>query len=122
MKKLTLFYYFMVTILIPFSGIGLTLIIKDQESFLRETCTRYCHNHGCKHSPVLPELLTGDQYLYGETINLLFQIGDGFSKFLPINRFEGYGLANLLIFCTLIPLLHFGFFFLTIRKLKRSNK
>ena len=121
MKHLTLLYYFIVTILIPFSGISLTFLIKDTNLFLKETCTRYCHNHGCKHTPVLPDLLTGDQYLYGETIHFLYQFGEGFRLFLPISRSEGYGLANLLIFCIFVPTIHFGLLFLTIRALRRRQ-
>ena len=120
MRTVTWFYYFIVTVLIPFSGITLTFLVKDTNVFLRETCTRYCHSHGCKHPPVLPKFLTGDQYLYGDTIHFLYQLGEGFRLFLPISRAEGYGLANLLIFCILVPSIHFGAFFLTIRTLRRN--
>ncbi len=59
-------------------------------------CTRYCHGHGgCRHEPVLPALLASDAGLYGATIRGLFALGQG--------SFEGYGAANLLLFCVAWP-------------------
>jgi len=64
-----------------------------------DRCTRHCHDHGCHHDPVLPDLLTSDHGLYGWTIRALYAAGDN----TGLDRSTGYGLANLVVFCVLWP-------------------
>lgn len=66
-----------------------------------ERCTRACHHQGCRHEPALPPWLTSDRGLFGETIRLLFRLGDASS----LGRRRGYAVANLLFFCALWPAL-----------------
>ncbi len=69
--------------------------------YLPHECTRHCHNHGCKHTPVLPAALASDSGLYGATIQALKR--GGTQSGLGARR--GYGAVNLLVFCALWPLL-----------------
>jgi len=69
-----------------------------------EQCTRRCHDRGCHHDPVLPEVIAGDDGLYGKTIHALYEAGAG----MGLGRQIGYGLANLLLFCALWPGLMWG--------------
>ena len=64
-------------------------------------CNWDCHNHACSHRPKLPAVLTSDRYVFGTTVRGLYLLGRIFSS----NRFEGYGIANLLVFCLLWPAL-----------------
>jgi hypothetical protein len=70
------------------------------EPFRRERCTWYCHNHGCRHRPVLPRALAGDEGLFGATIHGLYGLG---AVLVPGRAAAGYGAANLLVFCVLWP-------------------
>ncbi len=69
------------------------------QRFRADRCTWYCHNHGCRHRPVLPAVLTSDRYLFGGTIRGLSTLGRLFSN----NGSLGYGIANLLVYCTVWP-------------------
>jgi len=62
-------------------------------------CTRHCHDHGCPHDPVLPDLLTSDDGVYGWTIRALYAAG----MRTGLDRARGYGLANLALFCAAWP-------------------
>ena len=64
-----------------------------------DRCTRHCHDHGCAHDPVLPDLLTADRGLYGATIRALFDAG----RLTGLGANEGYGLVNLALFCAAWP-------------------
>ena len=114
MRKIV-FYYFVTTVVIPFSGIFLAVTSKKNNRFLSNICTRYCHgNAGCKHDAVLPDIITADKYLYGDIISGLFDIGEVLSSLLGINHTQGYELANLLIFCLAVPIVHFSIMIITL--------
>lgn len=70
-----------------------------QEPRREDRCTWACHNRGCSHPSRLPAVLTGDRYLFGQTIRGLYALGRVFSS----DRFLGYGAANLVVFCLLWP-------------------
>lgn len=70
-----------------------------QEPRREDRCTWACHNRGCRHPPRLPAVLTGDRYLFGQTIRGLYAVGRVFSS----DRALGYGAANLVVFCALWP-------------------
>ena len=69
-----------------------------------ERCNWDCHNHGCSHRPKLPAVLTSDAYVFGATVRGLYVLGRLFSR----DRFEGYGAANLVVFCLLWPALMYA--------------
>lgn len=71
-----------------------------QEAYDAGHCTWYCHNHGCPHRPVLPALLSGDDGLFGWTVDALHAGGDAVS---PHARGIGYGIVNLAVFCAAWP-------------------
>ncbi len=75
-----------------------------QESFRTDRCTWYCHNHGCRHKTSLPDWLTSDAGAFGFTIRGLYALGRVVSNDAP----TGYGIANLLVFCTAWPVLTYG--------------
>jgi hypothetical protein len=66
------------------------------EAYSPARCTWYCHNHGCRHRPVLPAFLSGDGGLFGWTVRALHAGGDALS---PRARGVGYGAVNLAVFC-----------------------
>lgn len=66
---------------------------------LAEACTRACHSGGCRHAPVLPAAISGDAGLFGQAIDGLYGIGG----LTGLSSAEGYGAANLAIFCALWP-------------------
>ncbi len=68
-------------------------------SFDPQSCTRHCHNKGCRHTPRLPAALTSDEGLYGKTIRGLFATGQR----TGLGRRTGYGAANLALFVLLWP-------------------
>ncbi|MFT5685605.1 MAG: hypothetical protein ACI8RZ_006559 [Myxococcota bacterium] len=68
-------------------------------TWLAEVCTRACHNGGCHHTPVLPASIAGDTGLFGMAIGGLYGIGG----LTGLSSSEGYGAANLAIFCALWP-------------------
>jgi hypothetical protein len=72
-----------------------------EERWLPDHCTWDCHNRGCRHAPVLPAVITGDSYLFGATIRGLYALGSLFSS----DRFKGYGIANIAVFCVAWPAL-----------------
>lgn len=82
-------------------GVPLARTRIPHERFERDRCTWDCHNRGCHHRPKLPALVSGDRYLFGATIRGLYALGRLFSS----NRFIGYGIANLVVFCLAWPAL-----------------
>lgn len=66
-----------------------------------DRCTRYCHNRGCPHEPVLPASLSSNEGLFGQTIRGLHKMGGA----TGLGRFQGYGAANLAVFVLLWPAL-----------------
>jgi hypothetical protein len=71
-----------------------------QETYDADHCTWYCHNHGCPHGPVLPSVLSGDDGLFGWTVDALHAGGDRVS---PHATGIGYGVVNLAVFCAAWP-------------------
>lgn len=71
-----------------------------REPYRADRCTWSCHNHGCRHAPRLPGWLTADRGLFGIGIRSLYRAG---ALLLPGRPREGYGLANLLVFCVAWP-------------------
>jgi hypothetical protein len=82
-------------------GVPLVRTSVPHERWEPRHCNWDCHNHGCRHRPKLPALITGDRYVFGTTIRGLYTLGRLFSR----NRFVGYGIANLVVFCVVWPLL-----------------
>ena len=80
-----------------------------REAFVAERCTWHCHNHGCRHAPQLSPWLAGDHGLFGQTVHGLHAIG---RVLMPDRPNEGYGLANLLLFCLLWPGAMWGLYLL----------
>jgi hypothetical protein len=74
--------------------------VLPQESLSPGHCTWYCHNHGCPHHPVLPSALSGDDGLFGWTVEALHSGGDALS---PRTPGVGYGAVNLAVFCAAWP-------------------
>jgi len=110
-------YYVFVTIALPAAGVLLALKAETNNDFSSQTCTRYCHgNGGCKHLPVLSDSISSDEGFYGTVIDSLFYLGDIISKLVGVSYYEGYGLANILIFCITVPLVHFVLMILTFKK------
>ena len=64
-----------------------------------DRCTRACHNHGCPHDPVLPDAIASNSGLFGKAISGLYSAG----SLTGLSAVEGYGAANLAIFCALWP-------------------
>lgn len=76
-----------------------------EEPFLTGQCTWACHNHGCDHEAVLPDWLTSDQGLYGQTIRWLRRAGRHVG-----GGNQGYAAANLILFCVVWPLLMYALY------------
>jgi len=74
--------------------------VLPREGFRPDRCTWHCHNHGCRHRPVLPLFLSGDGGLFGRAIRVLHGMGQAMA---PGRGNVGYGAANLLVFCVLWP-------------------
>jgi hypothetical protein len=108
MRRFILIYYGVVSTVFPAGGIALALASTASDAFAAGHCSRYCHNRGCPHSPLLPDWLTGDAGLFGKTVDALHAMGDRFAA-VDLSGSEGYGLVNLLLFCGLIPAFHLGF-------------
>jgi len=87
--------------------------VLPQESYDATRCTWYCHNHGCRHRPVLPEVLSGDHGLFGWTIHALQSGGRAMSPGAPG---LGYGAANLVVFCAVWPAAMLGLWVLAVRQ------
>jgi hypothetical protein len=64
-----------------------------------DRCTAACHDHGCSHDPLLPDAIAGDDGLFGQAIDGLYGVGG----LTGLSTAEGYGAANLVIFCALWP-------------------
>lgn len=84
-----------------------------------QRCNWSCHNHGCRHAPRLPDWLSGDRGLFGQTIRLLRRAG---TVMVPTNPGVGYGLANLLLFCIAWPGLMWGLFCVAIAQWLRRGE
>jgi len=67
--------------------------------WLPDQCSRACHNRGCSHDPVLSDALTGDDGMFGLAVHGLYGMG----SLSGLSSFEGYGAANLAVFCALWP-------------------
>jgi hypothetical protein len=74
------------------------------ETYRADRCNWICHNRGCRHRPVLPAIITSDRYLFGATIRGLYALGTLFSR----DRFKGYGIANIVVFCVAWPALMYA--------------
>lgn len=74
------------------------LAIPD-EPYDAHECNWCCHNHGCRHAPLLPPILTADRGLFGQTIRGLFLVG----RLVSRDRATGYGVVNLALFCAIWP-------------------
>jgi hypothetical protein len=118
MKRLTRLYYLLVTIVLPTIGIIFAAGAQSSRSFLENRCSRFCHDKGCLHDPILPRVLSGDDGLFGNAIHFLFETGKIFENHMGFPVGTGYGAANLLIFCLFPPLLHIFMFLVTKRLLK----
>lgn len=77
------------------------------EAFRPDRCTWVCHNRGCRHAPRLPPSLSGDDGLFGWAVGRLHDAG---RVLMPHHPAEGYGVANLLLFCVLWPALMWGLY------------
>ncbi len=75
------------------------LLTTPPTEWLAETCTLACHSSGCRHAPVLPAAISGDAGLFGQAIAGLYGLG----SLTGLSSAEGYGVANLVIFCALWP-------------------
>ena len=114
MKKYIFKYYFLTTILIPLLGIILALT-GDRSKTLKAFCNRYCHNRGCPHDTFLPDIIASSNGGYfGSVVKWLKIVGNDIELILGINS-GGYLIANLLIFCLLIPMIHIIFLVLNIK-------
>jgi hypothetical protein len=82
------------------------------EAFSPNHCTWACHNQGCKHAPKIPGTLTSDKGAFGGTIRALYGLGTYLSK----DRSQGYGAANLLVFCILWPGVTYGLWVCAVRQ------
>ena len=88
----------------PLSGITLALMSDRSKLYTVDACTRYCHDHGCHHDATLPDSLTSDDGLYGQMMRAFFDAGDHLA--IGVDCLGGYALANVLVFCALVPLVH----------------
>lgn len=70
------------------------------QKFERERCTWACHNGGCLHRSVLPNVLVADDGVFGAAIDALYAFG---SVLVDGDRGRGYGAANLVVFCAVWP-------------------
>lgn len=80
--------------------------------FVSSQCTWACHNRGCRHTPVLPSVLTGDDWLFGGTVRALHRLGDSLS---PDDSFAGYGAVNVALFCAAWPAVMFALWVAALR-------
>lgn len=114
MKKVFL-YILTTTVLIPLAGIILALNWKPVAAMDPTSCTRYCHDKGCPHEPLLPDFIAGNAGYFGDVISWLYSFGDIIGSVVGLSRAQGYGAANLLVFCIAVPALHFLLMFLSLR-------
>lgn len=85
----------------------------------RDRCTWYCHNHGCRHVPVLPAFLAGDKGLFGKTIVALHTPGN---VLVPGRPDLGYGAANLIVFCIVWPGGMYALYLVALRQRRRLHE
>jgi hypothetical protein len=104
MKKLVIRYYVFITFILPTLGIMLAFA-GDSSRNLKSTCNRYCHNKGCPHDPILPDYITSTDGYFGDIVRWLKLVGTEIESLLSISS-GGYLIANLLLFCILIPVIH----------------
>lgn len=109
-------YYILITIIIPAIGIIIGLS-GDKTKILKDTCNRYCHNKGCPHETILPDYISGNNGYFGDVIRLLKDAGGIIENILNINA-GGYLIANLLIFCFIIPVIHILFWIINLHLIK----
>jgi hypothetical protein len=84
-----------------------------------DACTWACHSRGCRHPPRLPPWLTADRGLFGQAIGGLRAVGQ---VLLPGRPREGYGLANLLIFCLLWPGLMWRLYWVAVQQRRKLGQ
>jgi len=89
-----------------------------EERFQADHCTWDCHNRGCRHAPVLPAVITGDRYIFGATIRGLYALGSLFTK----DKFKGYGIANIAVFCVAWPALMYGLWVVVWRQREKLRR
>ncbi len=87
-----------------------------QEAYEPARCTWYCHNHGCPHHPRLGAFLSGDDGLFGWTVDALHAAGDIVSPSAPG---AGYGAVNLAVFCALWPGAMYALWVIAVRQRAR---
>ncbi len=68
-------------------------------AFRFEQCTRYCHDNGCRHDPLLPGVIASHRGLFGRTVMALHAMGRGSG----LGQRRGYGAANIVVFCMAWP-------------------
>ncbi|MEL6719899.1 MAG: hypothetical protein AAFP82_14395 [Bacteroidota bacterium] len=100
-------------LLVAMTAINLTGIIPTHE-YLKEQCTRYCHDHHCIHF----EAKLNTQDSFASKIQLTYQTTIQMLKHNPLGL--SYQTINLLIFVIGFPLLIFLLSFNLIRKWKKS--
>jgi hypothetical protein len=89
-----------------------------QEPYAADRCSWWCHNHGCRHRPVLPAALTGDAGLFGWTVRALHAVGRAVA---PRSPALGYGAANLAVFCVLWPGTMYALWIVALRQRSRIS-
>jgi hypothetical protein len=87
-----------------------------QEPYEATRCTWYCHNHGCPHHPHLGAFLSGDDGLFGWTVDALHAAGDVVS---PRSPGLGYGAVNLAVFCAVWPGMMYALWVIAVRQRAR---
>ena len=114
MKKTTAAALFLLAASLPWAVMFATnaLLSTPTDAWLVDACSRVCHSSGCAHSPVLPAALTADSGLFGQAIDQLYRIG----RLTGRSSAEGYGAANLALFCVLWPALMLGMVGLGLRQ------
>ena len=107
MKRAILLFYVFVTLVLPAAGVFITRSVPTLKRHNPEFCTMHCHDRTCNHKPLIADArITSDTGLFGQAIAKLSAAGKKIAKSLGVSSFEGYGIANLLIFCVGVPVLH----------------
>lgn len=78
-------------------------------------CNWFCHNHGCRHAPLLPSYLTADNGLFGKTIGLLHRAGRQISPTAGV----GYRAVNVGLFCGAWPAAMYGLYLVALHQRMR---
>lgn len=89
------------------------------EPYRAHRCTWHCHNHGCRHAPVLPAVLSGDDGVFGAAIRGLYGLG---RVLVPGRSAAGYGAANLLVFCLVWPAGMYALYLVALRQRRRLRE